>query len=605
MEWLGKLHYLVGLVLAFLLAFPESLILPVFFSWTVLWLTDCIWSGRWRCFRLEKRNAALYVFWAIFLGMLLSLFYTQNMAYAGKVFERRLLMCSLPLMASVAFPSVYRLKTFLYAFVLGAITALLYLSTEPILMYLLDFKFRNAVHQQAFMAVYTLTEPFKHRTYFGLVQLLSLICVVYLREDLKAQLGRCRYILFCLVYALSFFGLMYYLGGRIVLLMTVVTGGLIGVWYLFQRQKKTLAWIVVFCCLCSMVAIGLFHPRFQGLIRDLRSPSLSLAEREPRIGSWISALEVLGEEHQYLFGVGLGDVKDVLMEKYRQHQCVVQAEGKHHAHNNYLNMLLETGIPGLLLLLALLLLPPFLLRDKTNRFFAALFCVLFALLMLVEVPFLAISGLLVLGLGLLAISRLDDMSTKQKGNTLLENKLSKAFLPLSVLFGISVAALLMYSVFGKPFYDPCDPSTYARTDYECQTFSSADCSVPEEIQGCEGLKITSACQSVYEKAYERAAFYTSFVSRNGTAKGFSVWCYASPDFDGSNLMLRVGSYLPKWRETDPYDLNKKGSWQKLSIRSTEAFPTDVPLFLFFTLSQQPDMEKLQGYVVFAKPQFEE
>ena len=73
-----------------------------------------------------------------------------------------------------------------------------------------------------------------------------------------------------------------------------------------------------------------------------------------RLISWRFAYEILNENHSWLFGVSPGDAQDLLNNKYRKLNMFTggSPENKsgfigYHTHNQFLQALLETGIPGL------------------------------------------------------------------------------------------------------------------------------------------------------------------------------------------------------------------------------------------------------------------
>ena len=75
---------------------------------------------------------------------------------------------------------------------------------------------------------------------------------------------------------------------------------------------------------------------------------------EFRLLSWRFAFDILSENHAWLFGVGPGDAQDMLNTKYRQLNMFTgglpdNRKGylDYHTHNQFLQALLETGIPGL------------------------------------------------------------------------------------------------------------------------------------------------------------------------------------------------------------------------------------------------------------------
>ena len=75
---------------------------------------------------------------------------------------------------------------------------------------------------------------------------------------------------------------------------------------------------------------------------------------EFRLISWRFAYEILNENHAWLLGVSPGDAQDMLNTKYRKLNMFTgglpdNRKGylDYHTHNQFLQALLETGIPGL------------------------------------------------------------------------------------------------------------------------------------------------------------------------------------------------------------------------------------------------------------------
>ena len=73
-----------------------------------------------------------------------------------------------------------------------------------------------------------------------------------------------------------------------------------------------------------------------------------------RLISWRFVYEILNENHRWLLGVSPGDAQDLLDKKYRElNMYTGDSTGKskgyliYHTHNQFLQALLETGLPGL------------------------------------------------------------------------------------------------------------------------------------------------------------------------------------------------------------------------------------------------------------------
>jgi hypothetical protein len=79
------------------------------------------------------------------------------------------------------------------------------------------------------------------------------------------------------------------------------------------------------------------------------------------------------------------------------------------------------------------------------------------------------------------------------------------------------------------------------------------------------------------------------------------WCYVSPDFDGDWVRL-VAEPKPYEKEYDEYNLARKGRWQKLNVRFTSETPLP-PVYLYLAKYESVDFSKMNGFVIFAYPEY--
>jgi hypothetical protein len=81
----------------------------------------------------------------------------------------------------------------------------------------------------------------------------------------------------------------------------------------------------------------------------------------------------------------------------------------------------------------------------------------------------------------------------------------------------------------------------------------------------------------------------------------SVYCYVSNDFNGTWARLSVEGSA-RGETIYEYDLNKKGTWQKLSI-TFENQKNLPPVYLYWAKYGETDFANLKGYVIFAHPEY--
>ena len=100
-----------------------------------------------------------------------------------------------------------------------------------------------------------------------------------------------------------------------------------------------------------------------------------------RVIVWQNALEVIKENP--VFGVGTGDTKQALMNKYKEKNISTALENELNAHNTFLQTYMSIGVFGFLVLVLSLIIPAW-FAFKQKKIVYLLFLVLVAFHFLVE-----------------------------------------------------------------------------------------------------------------------------------------------------------------------------------------------------------------------------
>ncbi|MEI7499952.1 MAG: O-antigen ligase family protein [Bacteroidota bacterium] len=100
-----------------------------------------------------------------------------------------------------------------------------------------------------------------------------------------------------------------------------------------------------------------------------------------RLAVWSTAGEII--KKNFFFGVGTGDVKDALLEGYRENNVIPALEHKFNAHSQYIQTFVTLGLAGFLLLLATLVFPA-IRAIREEQYLYLLFLVIFAFNILFE-----------------------------------------------------------------------------------------------------------------------------------------------------------------------------------------------------------------------------
>lgn len=585
------LNYALALLMAASISFANSLMIKVFFAWASTWFIDMIADKRYLRLQFSWKKAAAYAAALFYLLMLVSLLYTDNMDYAGRQLERRLAFLIIPCMAIFGFNKHYNLKQLLLAFVLGSMLSLLYSVALPFVEYSMQSGERYLFQKSAYEQFVNIAMGFKHRSYFGVIQLMALASLWQLRKDLIQQWSKSAYYAIYLIYAAFIILHLIFMKGRAPLLALF---GLM-IWMLFQQGRQNRKWMMAGLLLIVLIlaAVWQWHPRFQNIQwKNMTSSALSLDDKDSRLALWHNSLQLIFEDGNWLVGVGCGDIKDqydLLCEKEKMNL------GTLHAHNTLLNTWLELGIPGLLLLLFMSIWP-LIAVDKKHRAYIVSLCIPLYLLMMVESLTQPIHGILPWLLFILLSANIDRAETKEIGKISRLNYVCYGIMAMMAVLWLSFVDM-------NREYDPRNPRSYAQgSHYSIVNDLPGD--VPADLAKAKGYCISAGASSIYRDKQHAADFISSLYLPDNSYKSFSAWCYVSEDFDGDGVKIqsfrvRDGKEI---FESHEYNLRQKGTWQYLRIDVSE-MDKYADCSFFIRQYDVENLDHLQGYVIFALPLF--
>ncbi len=142
---------------------------------------------------------------------------------------------------------------------------------------------------------------------------------------------------------------LYFLSSRSGLLAVVV---LIPVYFFLKvyKRKKLITGFAILILLLILFFVVRTNERVSIGMDEISKESFF--QRDGRISIWESAIHLI--RHNLILGVGIGDVKAELMKEYQRRGDQNLIENHYNVHNQYLEILLENGIIGLILFLSIL-----------------------------------------------------------------------------------------------------------------------------------------------------------------------------------------------------------------------------------------------------------
>lgn len=223
----------------------------------------------------------------------------------------------------------------------------------------------------------------KHTTYFSLFVVICLLWLLWLFIYKKANQILLVFGGFVLLYVF------YLLSVRISIIALVAGSLIIILSSITSTWKKVLTVVIIPVLLGSIYFTPYFQKRFDPSITE----TAEISDIDFRKMHWKAVLETI-THNNILVGYGTRSDRDYLYNKYKEYGLTSAYKESYNAHNQYLEVLLEFGIIGLLLFLGLILyLLWFFIKRKD--YFALSVLAVFLIYMLTESVLQRHSGIVI------------------------------------------------------------------------------------------------------------------------------------------------------------------------------------------------------------------
>ena len=336
-----KANYYLFLLLAFIIPLDSKLIPPII----ILLFVSSLLNGSFK-FKEKKGILALAL---LYVTYVVGLIYSSNLKYGLFDLEVKLSLLLFPL---VFFISKIEMKTvadnILNSFIDGCFVASILSLVSAAIQYYLYSNINSFFYGE--LALYG------HSSYMALFLCFSsaLIYIKNIKQGNKISFPKKDLFLLAL-FSLIIFFLVSKTG---IISILLIHFGFIG--YLIIKNKLYLKGTVALVLISTLLFAGYkafpeVNNRFNELFNTVFSESKELNSTSSiRTAIWKTSLNILTE---HPFGVGTGDVKDVLVENYVKSGLDYAAEKELNAHNQFLQIALATGILGLLVLMIMIFYP--------------------------------------------------------------------------------------------------------------------------------------------------------------------------------------------------------------------------------------------------------
>ncbi len=375
-----RTHIFLTGAIAFLLPAYPPILAPVIVLLTINWLSapKLMMPG----LKNILHNPALLLMILLYFLYLAGMLYSDNIKFGYETIETKLSFLIFPLVLSpyvqICKDNLNKyLKLFIYGAIVNAVVCFVwatYSYFKPVYFILdgiaYDIGTNNFYYNQLSL--------FMHPSYIAMYSVFALMSLVHLVNagELKLNWKWIAAIFLLIVFIL----LLSSKAGWISLFLFVL--------YFCRRlviKKRT-----IFALLMVGFLIGLFSllniyftPRFSSRIPQLSVISETLRESNDknkktetsidgsrsRILVWKAAVEII--KNNFWIGVGTGDAKDKMLEKYIEKEMTYEYKYKLNSHNQYLNTFIAIGVVGFTTLVLCFMVPfYFAYKEKTFLFVA-------------------------------------------------------------------------------------------------------------------------------------------------------------------------------------------------------------------------------------------
>lgn len=335
----------------------------------LFWLVEFNYKEKFLRLKKSKPRRLLLSFSVLYLLFVIGAFYSDNVfGYNGGALfnlEKRMSLFVFPLLFSTTNIEPISGKLFKQiqkAFILGCILSVFFLVNIAF------YKYMQTNDNSEFY--YSKLAEFHHPSYLALYYTFCIIILLnWLVKPIKRITGRRNSVI---ILILLFQVMIVLLSSKAGIIGTIIVYAATFVYILlpvnkFKKTKSLIPLSLIVIFMFTLLLNSSSYRRFNSVEKAIEN---STEQKTDKIGStgarilvWESALEIIKENP--IFGVGTGDTKKALLDKYEENNKTLALKKELNAHNEYLQTYMSIGILGFLVLVFSLLLPAwFAFRKK-------------------------------------------------------------------------------------------------------------------------------------------------------------------------------------------------------------------------------------------------
>lgn len=371
----GRISFFFLVVTVFLLPVWRNLFIIALWPWLFFWFIEVVYNKHRIISTIREIDLKSYLLPAIFLLLVLSMFWSDNKQEGFNHLGRSVLLVIFPVVLGIdqhMLKSKQRIKLLCKSYIFGVLSALVFLLVfASFHSFSIDdsrLVFNPQVGDSDNAFFYSAFSFLIHPTYFGMMVLLATAISL---AQIKPQNALSKSVVLPLILSLCFLLSLFLISSRAMMIAAI----LLIIWFLYYRIKRTRLLIYsLILVVTALMTITLLHPRLQRIrdliVADSEVPTyVQILQLSGRGNLWQVSYDIIRDNP--VFGVGIGDAGNELTKRYNEWGFMDESEKKFNCHNQFLEIWITTGVFGFLLLTFTLFVPLFGSKGKPKYLYGA------------------------------------------------------------------------------------------------------------------------------------------------------------------------------------------------------------------------------------------
>ena len=369
--WLtGTLTYCTAFIAMILIPVYYWFLPPLMILWGLVWIFEI---RKRTCFieQIPPSHKGLYILlFCFYLWQIVGMLYTDNQHEGWRNISLRFSLFFFPLI--LINPGEFirrRIMTLVQVFAISAFLYVLFCFGYA-LFRSLDFQ-NGILTFNPYMPDYDWVNYFygfqlaifQHPSYLSMYIILALFIAL---ESLFEKSGKRKIKIFWFAVSIILLISIYFLSSRAAILTTIIT---LPAYFLYRFRMYGInrrVGISVLVTFLISIPVLLTNPRVNFYLKgESKKEWVDRALHESRIVMWTSAFNIV--RNNIIFGVGTGDTQDELNKEYLKSSLRSEVKGKNfNAHNQFIEVMVENGLIGLMLLVSVFIMIFYISLSKKN-----------------------------------------------------------------------------------------------------------------------------------------------------------------------------------------------------------------------------------------------